>query len=97
MSGTMAMSGDELRRRREELGLTQQQVADALGVGPRTYWGWEAGEHLPRNRAAMLERFFAERDQANRGLVAYTDVQLLGELLRRAIERDHHTAAAEDG
>ena len=28
--------------------LTQQQVADLVGVEHRRYWGWEAGKSVPR-------------------------------------------------
>ena len=29
-------------------GLTQQQMADAVGVEHRRFWGWEAGQSIPR-------------------------------------------------
>lgn len=32
-------------QRRKELGLTQQQVADALGIAQQTYGGYEVGRH----------------------------------------------------
>lgn len=35
------MAGDELRRRREALGLTQPQLAEKLGVHRNTVWRWE--------------------------------------------------------
>lgn len=37
-----------LANMREQLGLTQKDVADALGVDPRTVLNWENGHHEPR-------------------------------------------------
>jgi DNA-binding XRE family transcriptional regulator len=39
---------NSLAQMREQLGLTQKQVADALGVDPRTVLNWENGHHEPR-------------------------------------------------
>lgn len=33
--------------RREEFGLTPEQVAEAIGVSPRTVRYWETGERIP--------------------------------------------------
>lgn len=38
------MDGAELRRIRERLGWTQQQLADELGVAANTVARWERGE-----------------------------------------------------
>lgn len=38
------MTGDELRIKREELGMTQGQLAIALGVASNTVARWERGE-----------------------------------------------------
>ena len=37
-----------IKLHRTALGLTQQQVADQVGVQHRRYWGWEAGKNVPR-------------------------------------------------
>lgn len=37
------MSGDTLRRRREALGLTQEELAYVLEVNPQTVSNWERG------------------------------------------------------
>lgn len=38
---------DRLRQAREATGMTQQQVADALGVDKTTYSGYETGKRSP--------------------------------------------------
>lgn len=38
------MTGDELRKKREDLRLTQEQLATALGVAANTVARWERGE-----------------------------------------------------
>lgn len=50
------------RRRREELGLTQEQLAEQLGIGQGALSNWEAGKREPRSsflrawaRALQLE------------------------------------------
>jgi transcriptional regulator with XRE-family HTH domain len=42
--------GDRLRKAREELGMSQQQLADALGVDRKSISSWEVGRHQPRYR-----------------------------------------------
>ncbi|MEW6737678.1 MAG: helix-turn-helix transcriptional regulator [Acidobacteriota bacterium] len=38
---------------REELGLTQEEMAKYLGVSARTYYYWEAGDRQPNGRIAV--------------------------------------------
>ena len=38
---------DVIRRKRRELGLTQEQVAEYLGVSAPAVNKWESGRHLP--------------------------------------------------
>jgi putative transcriptional regulator len=44
----MSSVGKKLKQRRESLSLTQQQVADQLGVSVTTVKNWEAGRHIPK-------------------------------------------------
>lgn len=44
---TMEFDYPTLKRRRLEMDLTQQQVADAIGTNVRTYQKWEKGETTP--------------------------------------------------
>ena len=41
------MSGDELKRWRQDRALSQRELAGLLGVGVRTVWQWEHLERIP--------------------------------------------------
>jgi DNA-binding XRE family transcriptional regulator len=46
-----ATVGSRVRKLREDLGLKQKDLADAVGVAPHTLWRIEAGQHAnPRAR-----------------------------------------------
>ena len=56
------MTGDELRNKREELGMTQEQLAVALGVAPNTVARWERGErNIPPYLSLALQTVERER------------------------------------
>lgn len=44
----MSSVAQKLKQRRQSLSLTQQQVADVLGVTVTTVKNWEAGRHIPK-------------------------------------------------
>ena len=46
-------NNSKLARRRIELGMTQAQVADAIGVYPHVIARWETGAHDPNVRALL--------------------------------------------
>ena len=50
----MEISPEEIRNGRERLQMTQQQLAEELGVSKRSIGSWERGETIPRNRLAAL-------------------------------------------
>jgi repressor LexA len=51
------MTPEELKRIREKLGLTQEALAEALGVHRVTLAKWEAGTHnVPEPVARLVER-----------------------------------------
>jgi DNA-binding transcriptional regulator YiaG len=52
---------DRVRALRERLGLTQQQLADELGVRQQTVSEWETGVYQPRGASARMLRVVAER------------------------------------
>lgn len=50
----MNITGEQIRTQRERLQLTQQELADHVGVSMRTIGNWERGETVPRNRIGAL-------------------------------------------
>jgi len=48
------MTGDQIRRVREALGLSQSKFATWLGVSLSSLQGWEEGRHPPTKRAIRL-------------------------------------------
>jgi transcriptional regulator with XRE-family HTH domain len=56
------MTGDELRKVREALGMTQEQLAIALGVAPNTVARWERSERaIPPYLSLALQTVERER------------------------------------
>lgn len=54
------LDGEEIRRRREKLGLTQEALAELLGVEVRELAWWENGERIQqRHMDRFLRAFFA--------------------------------------
>lgn len=47
--------GKRIRRHREARRLTQEELADALGVSKKSVGHWETGKHHPRNALGALE------------------------------------------
>lgn len=63
------MNSDDITRRRTALGLTQVELAEAVGVHPVTMNRWEVGKAIPRGLSArQLEATLSrlEADQARR-------------------------------
>jgi hypothetical protein len=47
--------GERIRLRRHVLGLTQQALADAVGVNRSTVSAWETGKQQPERHEGMIE------------------------------------------
>jgi hypothetical protein len=80
------MTGDELRRQRGRLRLTQRELADRIGVGLRTVTTWEAlgSRPLPGTAEGRLTAVFGPPDAGPpRALSEVSDLELLAELARR--------------
>ena len=56
------MTGEELHRIRERLGLTQAQLAERLGVHWNSVARWERNEMSIRETAARLVRLLAKME-----------------------------------
>lgn len=50
----MNINGEEIKEARERAQLTQQELADIVGVSRRSVGSWERGESIPRNRLAAV-------------------------------------------
>jgi len=55
--------GDQIRRRRMELGLLQREVGRFIGVDESTIWNWEANRVSPSRRRLKEIRTFLARPQ----------------------------------
>jgi DNA-binding transcriptional regulator YiaG len=75
------VNGVEIREARERMGMTQEQLAQQIGVHLRTVGNWERGQTVPKNRMARLRRVLGE-DGGN-PLAEATDAELLAEVARR--------------
>ena len=56
-----AWSAEQVRALREQLGLTQQEMADELNVRQQTVSEWETGQYRPRGASERLLSLVAER------------------------------------
>lgn len=86
------MDGEQIRRAREALGWTQTQLAEAVGVGMRTVGNWERGDTIPKNRMGALQRVLGHALDMPDPLAAYSELTLLNELMRRAVDRQQATS-----
>lgn len=80
--------GEKIKRARQAARMTQQQLADELGVSLRTITSWERGQNAPLNRLPVIESVLGislddEDDGPSDALRDATDRELLDELARR--------------
>lgn len=58
----MTITASEIKNRRLEKNLTQEDFADKIGVSPRTIQYWEEGRKIPNSKIRILERFFENEE-----------------------------------
>jgi transcriptional regulator with XRE-family HTH domain len=76
---------EAIRQQRESRGWTQPELAEALGVSPRSISSWEAGTARPRN-ITSLNRLLGDGDMNDEQEVTLAEAspaELVAELLRR--------------
>lgn len=79
-------TADKIRERREDLGLTQAELAKRLGVSLRTITAWEAGHARPQ-RPSKLDAVLGAPDQkAKERLAEMTDSELVAQITERIAE-----------
>lgn len=66
----MEITAEQIRAGRERIQMTQQQLADEIGVSLRTVGSWERGESVPRNRMAALTEALGYEDVSEFGYKA---------------------------
>ncbi len=54
----MTFTGKDLRQERQQRGLTQEELANLLGVTMRTVWRWEQGERPNKLGRKAIEIWF---------------------------------------
>jgi transcriptional regulator with XRE-family HTH domain len=63
----IVVTGSQLRAIRQELGLTQAELAETIGVRPNTVARWERGEiGISEPTTRLVEKIAAERRVAKR-------------------------------
>jgi DNA-binding transcriptional regulator YiaG len=82
----MSISAEEIKNGRERIGMTQKQLADAVGVSLRTVGSWERGESVPRNRAAMVAEILDLQIEGQRDFGRDALVRRLGALAKQRRE-----------
>ncbi len=69
---------NRVRRLRQELGFTQQALAEELGVRQQTVSEWETGMYAPRGASARLLDIVAERAGVTYGAGPTEGVEVSG-------------------
>ena len=66
------MNDLDIKKIRERLGISQEQLAEMVGVHPRTVQNWESGSTIPKSKHAILrdlgvkpQRYAGGGDQTN--------------------------------
>jgi DNA-binding transcriptional regulator YiaG len=84
MDGMSEISAEDIKSGRERQHMTQQELADELGVSLRTVGSWERGESVPRNRAAALAEVLGMEGVSEFGTKAL--LRRLGQLAKQRRE-----------
>jgi len=84
----VAIDGQQIKTARNRAGLTQQALADALGVTLRTIGNWERGATVPRDKAPAIrdvlgEYLTASSQDGEPALSQATDAEILAEVAKR--------------
>ena len=57
------MSEFDIKGLRKEIGLTQKELAEKMGIAPRTVQMWEAGGTIPESKKKLLESLLHEKGE----------------------------------
>lgn len=92
------MNKDLIYKRRTELGLTQQQVADACGVSKATVSQWESGQitNMKHNRIAKLSVVLQLSPLELMGFSSSKDLAILDDEIELILAFRKQPAAVQD-
>ncbi|WP_440881441.1 helix-turn-helix domain-containing protein [Tenacibaculum sp. C7A-26P2] len=57
------MNASEIKKRRKELGLTQEQLAKKIGITKRTIINYEKGEFIPESKVKLLHSILSNKNE----------------------------------
>lgn len=57
------MNEFDIKKIREQLNVSQEKLAEMLGVHPRTVQNWESGTTIPKAKHAMLRDLMLKQHQ----------------------------------
>lgn len=81
------LTGDQVLAARTRAGMTQQQLADKLGVTQRSVGNWERAERVPRGAEQplrdVLKAHLDDAAPSGTALADISDARLLAEIARR--------------
>ena len=80
---------------REKLGVSQEKLAEMLGVHPRTIQNWEAGGNIPNSKHAILRKLLAD-NSINQNSFDALDLKAEVTRLNRELDSLRQTIAAKD-
>lgn len=62
------MEGHEIKKRREELGLTQKELGDLIGASRETIINYEKGRPIPKSKIEILNKVLEGGDVSGKGV-----------------------------
>lgn len=97
--GDSVITGEQLRDARSRAGLSQEDLAKAVGVTLRSIGNWERGAGVPRNREGRVRDVLGDLAMGEPSVLSgVSDMALLAEVARRMDrggQRDAGTAEAQ--
>jgi DNA-binding transcriptional regulator YiaG len=82
----MGISAEEIKAGRERRHMTQQQLADEVGVSLRTVGSWERGESVPRNRLSAVAEALGLEGESQRDFGRDAMQKRIGQLAKQRRE-----------
>ena len=78
------MNDLDIKKIREKLGISQEQLAEMVGVHPRTVQNWESGSTIPKSKHAILRDLVLKPQQYYCGDVEQANV--MGDNIKNATD-----------